>query len=223
MNLEALFTLAEHLARDPEAARAIQKAQAEGRPIEKSDYDQNRRGQIVHVHNKVVPHQQQIEQWGKDVRRFVEGTLAGKRVGTMVRFNIISEKKAIELAQVLHGPMPVGAPEFVLMGNAFHVRKNHPDVALDDWERLPEVANDYEAVFLLRPQHGDKGQRVMFVMRYADKQAYAYVAELIPGGKKTQLRFHTTTFLKDHINTVVSRLEQNAHDQKAVSEFKGRI
>jgi hypothetical protein len=34
--------------------------------------------------------------------------------------------------------------------------------------------------------------------------------------------FNVVTFYRDHINTVLSFLKRNAHDQVAVGEFEGR-
>jgi len=159
---------------------------------------------------------------GKAVRKFVADTQAGKRAGLKVTFNITNQAKAQDLARVLHGPIPVGAPEFTLSSTALHVQRRHPNVTLDDWENLPDLANSYDQALLLSPRRGDPGPRVMFVKRLSNREAYAYIAELHTSTRQGGAAFNVVTFFKDHINAVASHLKENAHNQTAVGEFEGR-
>ncbi len=162
MNLDALFTLAEHLARDPEAARAIQKAQAEERPIEKSDYDQNRRGRIVHVHNKVLPRGQEqlpagVVRGGKaEIAALLNNAANGF---TAVRFGDVDTNQARRIHNAT-GFEVEGFHHRIDLAAINHVRKHHGPGREDDPALEPITDDDILAIqsIVANPDHIERGK-----------------------------------------------------------------
>lgn len=88
-----------------------------------------------------------------------------------------------------------------------HSQGSHPDLTPDDWRMLPWLTKNFDDVHLLRPEPGDKGPRLAFVVR-DPATGYAYVAEALAGEKKGK-RLTVVTYFKDHPNTIQSYLDTN--------------
>lgn len=99
-----------------------------------------------------------------------------------------------------------------------HVKRTHPDLSLADWEKLPEIANTFDEVFLSAETGSNGEKRLLFVKRSGENQAFAYVGEFAQGRRKGE-RLNVVTFFKDHINSILSHLEEVAVNQEWVASF----
>jgi hypothetical protein len=89
-----------------------------------------------------------------------------------------------------------------------HANGEHPNLTAADWEALPWLVENFDHAVAMKSRPGDKGQRVAMVA--IDRTTgVAYLAEVLPGGKKQGPRQNVVTFFKDSPGAIENWLRTN--------------
>jgi hypothetical protein len=144
------------------------------------------------------------------VRDFAAKVLNGEDHPKRLVFKVTTETKRQKVINDT-GVDIGGSVEMVLPDSIIHVKKRHLDITLDDWERLPEIAETFNDSYIGRAIGDPKTKRMIFV-RESDPYQYVYVAEFASGGRGKRLI--VKTYFKDTSKNVEDFLEKNAQKTK---------
>ena len=174
---------------------------------------------VIHRMNE---YPKSIPQMGAEVRAFAASVLPLVASGRQIAFTLINARKAKAVEVEIGEPMGSGGPEIIVDDHAVHSQNEHPKLTLDDWEQLPDVANNFDAVFLSTERGRNKEKRVAVVKQINDREAYLYIADVVHSSKqgKPGHRLTLTTFMRDHINTVADRVTQKAARPEDVEAWR---
>jgi len=153
------------------------------------------------------------------VRDFAAKVLNGEDHPKRLVFKVTTETKRQKVINDT-GVDIGGSVEMVLPDSIIHVKKRHLDITLDDWERLPEIAETFNVSYIGRAIGDPKTKRMIFV-RESDPYQYVYVAEFASGGRGKRLI--VKTYFKDTSKNVEDFLEKNAQKTKEASSGVGDL
>jgi hypothetical protein len=153
------------------------------------------------------------------VRDFAAKVLNGENHPKRLVFKVTTETKRQKVINDT-GVDIGGSVEMVLPDSIIHVKKRHLDITLDDWERLPEIAETFNDSYIGRAIGDPKTKRMIFV-RESDPYQYVYVAEFASGGRGKRLI--VKTYFKDTSKNIEDFLEKNAQKTKEASSGVGDL
>lgn len=153
------------------------------------------------------------------VRDFAAKVLNGEDHPKRLVFKVTTETKRQKVINDT-GVDIGGSVEMVLPDSIIHVKKRHLDITLDDWERLPEIAETFNDSYIGRAIGDPKTKRMIFV-RESNPYQYVYVAEFASGGRGKRLI--VKTYFKDTSKNVEDFLEKNAQKTKEASSGVGDL